>query len=1542
MTLEKKLPADSQLKSDYLAARGKSPIPNERWETAFTRIGKCINAVRLLLNKVSHYGDTTRTHTLGFRSVDLSPEKVAAQPSGHPLPPPPPPTVPRAITQVVTRPLVVPQPTKPVALQKRSSTEAPVALLPQPPCRSCGHSNHQLQNCPVLFYSDANNELHQEWKISKIGKLWDEYGFKAYDNDTVLPGHETRYLNRPASEFLQSMTEKNDFKRTRFEEGQPRTKPQVSDKQHAEQRRKKQGKQLTLTESLTSAISNIDIDTNFLPVLVSIHQQKSLPAPILTNHKDLPEHFVNAKALLDTGSLPGDFISESLVQQLEGDPFVYTSSPSITVCSGLDSKCYIKNKVIDINLTFVTSSLIIKTLLLTLRIISSSVDIILGRQTIKNFNFFLMTPFELGMPTVDNSAQRLIILKSAESSIGGLSDSSGDGIISHSDANANSYRKGSLINCSGDGCLWHTQFPGITAICDVCTYVSNRRGGIKTTLFRPSDRMNIQKATSVETQSGINILSDEIYDENHNTRSPLLFDESPMEVPPVGQWYTLNHISDENVRVRTLPPVDKPSGIRLSIDEIDNEKTDTFFPFLSPKTSTEVPPLGPESFLSQIQFEGDTDLLLRLRYLCLKYADIFSDKLPAKPARLPPFVIRADRKKWANPRNRTPVRLQTSRKEQEIKKHIDEMLLSGVIEESEAVYYSHPVIVQKTADSYRFCVDYRHLNECTEAASWPLPNIRGLFERIGHQKPDIFGVMDLTSGYHQAPLDWASKVLTAFICFYGIFQFTRLPFGPRRAPSYFQEMMATVVLVGLIYISCEMYLDDCIVYGRGNDEFLERLELVFQRFRRYGLYLKAKKCKFGMKLIDYVGRVISAEGISMSKQKIESVIKFPKPTTEKALQSLLGLANYFRSFVPFHTDIVAPLQRMLVPLGKRKAPLVWTEEAYNAFFKIKQAISKCPLLHFVDEISPIELFTDASDYGIGGMLIQIVGGVSNPISFVSKSLNSSQVKWSTIQKEAYAIYYCCKQLDPLLRDRKFTIHTDHKNLTFLNQDPSAMVNRWAMALQELDYTVHFVAGDRNTIADALSRLCPNLTELVIENIQQLTEVEQSSTISALYEIQPVTELQLEALEMCHNSMVGHGGLDRTIEKLKSIDAVWDDMISHTRDFIRKCACCQKMSVVKIPVHIHRYTTSTYRPFDTVNIDFVGPFPDNGYVLVMICSFTRWTELYWCANNTANAACECLLQFFGRFGAPSMIRSDRGSHFMNEIIRDFLKRTGTPHNLTLAYSKQENAIVERVNKEVNRHLRAFTFDAANLDAYKLCLPFVQRILNSEVHSSTGASPASLLFGNQLNLNRGILTVNPLPTDVPTSSSKIIADMLLIQEQLNSTAVTLLQEADAAHIARAGEPPTLFKVGSYVLVLYPKGPPSRVHTIWQGPFKVVKFLKDQYTLLNLITKETRDIHSRRLKQFLFDPSSNSPTDTARRDYMEFFIEEIIAHRGLRSKPSQMTFLVKWLNYDENHNSWEPYKSLRRSNRLHDYLRENNMITVIPKEFRNKNPSQEEEDP
>ena len=268
---------------------------------------------------------------------------------------------------------------------------------------------------------------------------------------------------------------------------------------------------------------------------------------------------------------------------------------------------------------------------------------------------------------------------------------------------------------------------------------------------------------------------------------------------------------------------------------------------------------------------------------------------------------------------------------------------------------------------------------------------------------------------------------------------------------------------------------------------------------------------------------------------------------------------------------------------------------------------------------------------------------------------------------------------------------------------------------------------------------------------------------------------------------------------------------------------------------------------------------------------------------------------------------------------------------MAYSKQENPIVERVNKEVNRHLRAFTFDSASLESYKLCLPFVQRIINSSVHSSTGASPASLLFGNQLNLDRGILTEFPENNNIPLPASKIIADMLIIQKQLNEMAEDQLKSADKIHVEVNKGQQTIFDVDSYVLTLNPRGPETRLHCKWLGPFKVVSFNKSQYTILNLITKKTRDVHASQLRSFKFNPTKRNPADIARRDYMEFFIEDIIAHVGHKSKASHMKFHVKWLNYDSTHNTWEPWSSLRATDQLHEYLRENNMTSIIPKEFR-----------
>ena len=184
-------------------------------------------------------------------------------------------------------------------------------------------------------------------------------------------------------------------------------------------------------------------------------------------------------------------------------------------------------------------------------------------------------------------------------------------------------------------------------------------------------------------------------------------------------------------------------------------------------------------------------------------------------------------------------------------------------------------MVPKPDGTFRMCVNYRALNDCTADASWPIPNIAEMFRRIGSQKQKIFGIMDLTQGYDQAPLTFATRAYTAFITFSGVYQFTRLPFGPKRAPSYFQEIMATVVLAGLIYMIWEMYIDDCTVFGATDIEFVSRLKLILKRFRKHNLYLKASKCVFGYSELEFVGRVVSEKGLQISRTKIQSVLDFP-------------------------------------------------------------------------------------------------------------------------------------------------------------------------------------------------------------------------------------------------------------------------------------------------------------------------------------------------------------------------------------------------------------------------------------------------------------------------------------------------------------------------------------------------------------------------------------------------------------------------------------------------------------------------------------------
>lgn len=912
--------------------------------------------------------------------------------------------------------------------------------------------------------------------------------------------------------------------------------------------------------------------------------------------------------------------------------------------------------------------------------------------------------------------------------------------------------------------------------------------------------------------------------------------------------------------------------------------------------------------------EGSGELQAQLRSLVHEFREIFRTDVTTQPALFEPMTVEVDVTKWHTTANRLPPRVQTHAKNEAIQQQVTTMLELNVIRPSKAAYYSQVHMVPKPNGKLRMTIDYRRLNDCTRSEGWPIPNIAQTLERIGARRPRFFAVMDLTSGYHQAPLAKASQVFTAFITAYGLYEWVRVPMGLKTAPSYFQKEM-TEMLAGLLYAICEVYLDDVIVDGPTERQFVDNLRRVFERFRRKGVTLNPAKCRFGLQQIEYVGHTIDQFGKTFSREKLADALNFPKPGTAQEMKRFLGFVNYFRDHVRDISTLVQPLQKMVEGKYMKHKRLTWTPVLEERFEATRVAVAGCTKLWFMNPTLPIFLHTDASDYGVGAYLFQkgkdeSGNEVELPIAFVSKSLTREQLNWSVFEKEAYAIVHACRKLEYLLRDVHFTLRTDHRNLTYINSAGSPKVHRWKLELQELNFDIEYVTGEENGVADGCSRLCAR------------ESAGANAVLSTLEGDRKLSRPMYNLIQKYHNRVAGHFGVRKTLEMMSKdkAKATEEDVTT----FIRQCPTCQKLDARTHEVHAQPFTTATYEVMQTLNVDTIGPFPKdtkgNEYILQIIDTFTRFTELYAVPDTTALQAAYCLLDHIGRYGAPKFLRSDRGSQFVNEVIAELLRLVGTEHQLTLAYSKEENALVERANKEVNRHIRALTLEGRIRPQWSTFLPLVQRIMNASTHSATGFTPAQLVFGDAITLDRGII----ISQDTGNSGKKYnsttewYADMRQAQTILIEEAKKAQKERDIYHMVNSDPHRTEFAVGSYVLVLYRTQPPTKLHTHWAGPMRVVHRAKNTYTLQDLITTETRDFHVTQLKQFVYDEMEVDPVDIARQDKEEFAVEKVINHRGdPKGSRKGLEFLVRWAGLDTDEDSWEPWEEMRNNAQCHLYL-------------------------
>lgn len=944
---------------------------------------------------------------------------------------------------------------------------------------------------------------------------------------------------------------------------------------------------------------------------------------------------------------------------------------------------------------------------------------------------------------------------------------------------------------------------------------------------------------------------------------------------------------------------------------------------------------------------GDSPFYQKIRALCAKFENIFSREVRSIPANVEPLELRLKEGSKFLTTPGGPARMQSTEKRAEIDRQIDQMLRLGVIRQISTSAYSQVILSPKPGGKWRFCIDYRRLNKELESEYWVIPNIRSLMHRIGNKKPRYFAVVDLTSGYHQTPLSANSRKLSAFVTERGVFEWVRVPMGVHVAPAYFQRQIANTIMADLIYQCMEVYIDDIIIYGNTEEEFLENLQKLFMKCGKYNLTLHPDKCKLGLEKIEYVGHVIDKDGLHMSDDKIRKVIDFARPKKVKELQSFLGFVNYFRDHIRNHSMITQPLYAMYTNKDRGGTILKWTQPQIDAFEHIKIAIEQCPKLYFLESHQEYDTFveTDASDYGIGAYVYQRnkQDQKERPVAFLSKSLTGAEKRWSTIEKEQYAIFYALKKWEYLLRGIPFTLRTDHKNLLQMN-DGSPKVLRWKLALQEFNCKVEHLPGKDNQVADSLSRLVPTIMD-----------PPKQSTVQVLAGLAVRNQARIDddhfkIITNYHNTLAGHWGVEKTIDLMKKnqVDP-WTYMRRDIRRFIKECPVCQKLSQMPAQHNIAPYTLATYEPMQRLSIDTIGPIgignkEDNKHILVIIDNFTRFVSLYPCKSTDAEEAARHLLTHVGYFGQPEQIQSDKGTQFVNDMIKYLCQRMGVEQLHGMAYSKEENSIVERANKEVLRHLRAYIYDKNVLKIWVDCLPLVQRIMNASTHESTGLSPAQILFGNAIDLDRGIFT-NYEAGDKKSNNTRVkknlqmreyIEQLYRAQEALISRAQAHQEQLNMKHLEeRAPQGPiSEYTPNSYVLIAYPdsgmgRKPPTKLHTPWRGPRRVIRSEGARITVQNLLNGNTETVHISSVKPFIFDSTKTDPKMVATRDDQETFVESVLWHVGDFNKKKELRFKVKYMNtaVTDRDDDLVPWRELSRVKALHQYLREQGLQKYIP---------------
>ena len=399
-----------------------------------------------------------------------------------------------------------------------------------------------------------------------------------------------------------------------------------------------------------------------------------------------------------------------------------------------------------------------------------------------------------------------------------------------------------------------------------------------------------------------------------------------------------------------------------------------------------------------------------------------------------------------------------------MREEINSMLSMDIIEPSESPYSSPVVLVKKKDGGLRHCQDMRQVNKVTRFNCESLPDPNSIYAKLTGDV--FFSKLDFCKGYWQIPMAEDAKEITAFSTPFGHYQFKKMPFGLVNSGATYMKMMR-LLLKDLECTDC--FVDDVLQHTKDWSQQIDILRKLFERIRAANLTIKPSKCFIAYNDVDFLGHRIKEGEIMPMDSLTEKIHTAGVPKTKKQLRSFLGLANYYRKFIPGYAGKV----KALTDLTKTGCPdkLKWEDQHQHAFDMLKEQLSKKPILKLADLSRPFVLRTDASEIGVGAVLLQDYGGMLFPVAYISKKLLPRECSYSVMEKECLAVVWAVNKLRMYLYGKEFILQTDHQSLTYLDKAKftNQRVMRWSLALQPYRYRVEYIKGEDNLGADMLSR-----------------------------------------------------------------------------------------------------------------------------------------------------------------------------------------------------------------------------------------------------------------------------------------------------------------------------------------------------------------------------------------------------------------------------------------------------------------------------------------